>query len=153
VLGKTTIAVPDADIAMLTELSVAQREKYLKTGSVPLKDFSRFMKNLTRQFKGPLSNLKESTLKQLTLPVMTPRSFDLPPIPDDAAAALIVIGDGQWNGVILCAQIHETIHLMTRFQKAKNGDISGIGFLKDDTKFPLLNVISVLRREGFLVIP
>lgn len=153
VIGKTTIGIPDDDIAMTTLLSVAQREKYLKAGSVPLKDFSRFMQNLARQFKGPLAKLKESLLKQMTLPVMTPRSIDLPAIPDDIATALIVVGDGQWNGVILCAQIHESVQSMTRFQKARNGDISGIGFLKDGTKVPLLNVISVLRREGFLVIP
>lgn len=153
VIGQTTIGIPENDIALTAVLSAEQRAKYLKAGSVPLKDFSRFMKNLAHQFKGPLALLKESKLKQMTLPVMTPRSFDLPPIPDDEASALIVVGDGQWNGVILCAQIQNSVQTMTRFQKARNGDISGIGFLNDGIKIPLLNVISVLRREGFLVIP
>jgi len=151
-IGKTTIGIPDSDIALISPLSNSQRARYLKSGSVPLNDFSRFMKNLARQFKGPLSKFKESILKQMTLPVMTPMSIDLPAIPDETATALIVVGDGQWNGVILCAKISEAVPAMTRFQKARNGDISGFGYLKDSTKIPLLNVISVLRREGFLTV-
>jgi hypothetical protein len=41
---------------------------------------------------------------------------------------------------------------MVQFQKNQNGDIAGTGYLENEEEIILLDSLSVLKREGFLVI-
>lgn len=149
-IGGSPLAIEESSIALIRSLSEKKRKNYLKTNHIPLKDLSRFMRNLSSEMKGELSAIKNSKLKKLNLPLMVPGGIGLLSIPDENATNLIVLSHGQWHGVIFCSNIANEVRTMVKFKKAKNGDIAGIGFVENDREIPLLNSVSLVTREGFL---
>ncbi|MEA2083049.1 MAG: hypothetical protein U9O82_02180 [Thermodesulfobacteriota bacterium] len=151
VIGGAITAISEENVSLISPVAPAKLENYLKTSNVPLNDFGGFMKKLSSQFKGSLSTVKDRKLKKLSFPVMVPRGFGLPDTPEENAASLVVVSNGQWHGVILCSDVYAEPKTIVRFQQEKNGDISEIGFLDSGDKISILNITSILKREGFLL--
>lgn len=82
---------------------------------------------------------------------MVPRSLGLPDTPDENAASLVVVSNDQWHGVILCSDVYAEPKIIVRLRKKQKGDISGTGFLDSGDEISFLNVTSILKREGFLL--
>lgn len=149
-IGGAPIAIETNNIALIRHLPEKKRKDYLKTNHIPLKDLSRFMRNLSSEIKGELSAIKSRKLKKLNLPLMVPSGIGLLSVPDENATNLVVLSHGQWHGVIFCSDVADKVTTMVKFKKAKNGDIAGIGLVENNHEIPLLNVVSLLTREGFL---
>jgi len=151
-IGNKQLAVDQSCIACHQTVNAQQRETYIKNNTVPLKDFSRFMQRLSKRFAGNLGTLKDSKLKKLSLPVITPRGFGLPERPDDGASTLLALTNGHWNGILLCSDIALEPKTMIKIKRMRNGDIAGIGYTDNEEQFFLLNVTDLLKREGYLVL-
>ncbi|MCK5437854.1 MAG: hypothetical protein KAI90_07550, partial [Desulfobulbaceae bacterium] len=151
VIGETITAVSEENISLISPVAPAKLEDYLKSSNVPLNDFGGFMKKLSTQFKGSLSTVKDRKLKKFSFPLMVPRGLGLLDTPDENAASLVVVSNDQWHGVILCSDVYAEPKTIVRFRKEKNGDISGTGFLDSGDEISFLNVTSILKREGFLL--
>lgn len=151
VIGETITAVLEENISLISPVAPAKLEDYLKTSNVPLNDFGGFMKKLSTQFKGSLSTIKDRKLKKFSFPLIVPRGLGLPDTPDENAASLVVVSNDQWHGVILCSDVYSEPKTIVRFRKEKNGDIYGTGFLAGGNEISFLNVTSILKREGFLL--
>jgi hypothetical protein len=149
-LAGSLVFIQENAIAMLREVTKDKQQEYLKNSYVPLKDFSTFFKRLAKQFKGSLSNIPDKKLKKLTLPIMVPTGLFLEEIPDENGLHLVFVANGQWNGVIACSEVAKDTVTMVKFKSAKNGDFVGFGYAENGQELPLLNVVSILRREGFL---
>jgi len=152
-IGRTRVAIQANLVAAGREVSPRRLRRYLGNGSVPLKEFGRFMRRLSGQFAGSLAAIKDSTLKTLELPIMTPLGLDLPDGPDAEGRHLLVVSSGNWHGIFVCSALQQAPGVMVRFQKMKNGDIAGKGFLEKGGDVLLLDTLSILRREGFLFLP
>ncbi|MGV1100177.1 hypothetical protein ACUUL3_12310 [Thiovibrio sp. JS02] len=152
-IGDLSIGVLAEDIALLKPLKPKKRKNYIKNSQIPLKDLGGIFRSLSGQLQGSLATLKESRLKKLVLPLVIPRGMGLPAIPDEEAAALLVLSHAQWHGVILCRHAEENARELVSFAKAKNGDIAGIAKIAGETELPLLNAYQMLEREGFLSVP
>ena len=150
VLAGSSVYIQENAISMIRQVSKAKQAEYLKNSNVPLKDFGGLFKSLSKQFKGSLANIPDKKLKKLTLPIMVPTGLDLPNMPDENGCQLVFVANGHWNGILVCSAVGQEAVTMVKFKKAKNGDIVGTGFSEDNMEFPLLNVVTVLRREGFL---
>lgn len=144
------LAIEEKYVALIREVTDKKRKHYFKTSNVPIKDFSRFMSNLAGEFTGNLSKIKDSKLKKLSLPVMVPSGIGLPEMPDDSATKLVVVNSGNWNGVLFCTDVAEEPVAVSNFQSSKNGDILGHATLENGETLSLLNLESILKREGFL---
>jgi hypothetical protein len=151
-IGGHSLGVPEENIALVKPLSAAAREKYLRGGQVLLGDFHRLFSGLGRQFRGTLATLNDRKLRKMILPVMDLQGFGYPELPDEQAAALLVLSHGNWHGVLLCAETRGESCLMVKFRRSPNGDIDGIGYLEDDRELPVVNLVDLLRREGFLLV-
>jgi hypothetical protein len=149
-LAGSQVFIQENAISMIRQVTKDKQQGYLKNSYVPLKDFSTFFKRLSRQFKGSLSNIADKKLKKLTLPIMVPTGLMLEDIPDENGLHMVFVANGQWNGVIACADVAKDTVTMVKFKSAKNGDFVGFGYTDDGQELPLLNVVSILRREGFL---
>lgn len=149
--GKT-LAIEENHISIIREITQKKRSQYLKSSHVPLKDFGKFMQNLSTEFSGKLSEIKDSKLRKLILPVMVPVGMALSTIPDENSSAIVIISNGKWHGALCCSTVADGPINMTKFKKAKNGDVAGIGFLESGEEVPLLNAVSLLAREGFLAV-
>lgn len=152
VVGDRSVGFPEENVAMIRPLSAAAKEKYLKEGLVPLRDFHRLFSRLARRFEGSLATLPARKLKKLVLPVIFLRAVGMPELPDPRADTLLVLSYGHWHGVVLCSGAEEEPRVMTGFRKAANGDIAGVGAIEDGGELPVANVADLLRREGFLAI-
>ncbi|MFH1217802.1 MAG: hypothetical protein V1706_15005 [Pseudomonadota bacterium] len=150
VLSGNLVYVQENAISLIREVGEDKLKEYLKNSSVPLAHFGGFFKKLSRQFKGSLSTIADKKLKKLSLPIMVPSGLNLSDIPDENGSCLVFVNNGQWNGVLVCSQVEKETLTMVKFRKAKNGDFVGIGYGEDGAELPLLNAVSVLRREGFL---
>ena len=84
---------------------------------------------------------------------MVPQGFDLPETPDFQAQNLLVLSNGSWHGILACEKVEQSPQSMIQFQKKQNGDIAGTGHLENEEEIFLLDSLSLLRREGFLVMP
>ncbi len=142
--------IQENSIALMREVGPEKLQEYLKNSNIPLKDFGGFFKRLAKQFKGTLSTIPEKKLKKLTLPIMVPTGHFLADIPDEDGRHLVFVTNGQWNGCIVCTEVASTPVTMVKFKNAKNGDFVGMGYTEEGLELPLLNVVSILRREGFL---
>jgi hypothetical protein len=149
-LSGSQVYIQENAIALIREVTKAKQQEYLKNSYVPLKDFGTFFKRLAKQFKGSLANIPEKKLKRLTLPIMVPTGLFLEEIPDENGLHLVFVTNGQWNGVIGCSDVAKETVTMVKFKNSKNGDFIGCGFSDEGLELPLLNVVSILRREGFL---
>ncbi|MBI5558604.1 MAG: hypothetical protein HY885_13300 [Deltaproteobacteria bacterium] len=149
-LAGRQVYIQENAIALIREVTKDNLKGYLKNSNVPLKDFGGLFKGLAKQFRGSLANIPDKKLKKLSLPIMVPTGHSLPDIPDENGAHMIFLTNGQWNGVIICSDVLAETVTMVKFKKAKNGDFVGVGFSERGAELPLLNVVSVLRREGFL---
>lgn len=152
-IGPLKLAVQETLIAAIKPARPSKMQEYLKKSHVPAKDFSSFLKGLPSQFKGSLSRLKSKKLKKIQFPIMVPQGIDLPDTPDTNARNLLVLSNGSWHGIILCGQVEPLPQSMIQFHKKQNGDIAGTGYLENDKEILLLDSLSILRREGFLVTP
>lgn len=144
------VYIQENAIALIREVTKDKVQEYLKNSNVPLRDFGSFFKRLARQFKGSLATIPDKKLKKLTLPIIVPTGHLLADVPDENGSQLVFVTNGQWNGVIVCSDVAREAVTMVKFKNAKNGDFVGIGFSEDGLALPLLNVVSILRREGFL---
>lgn len=81
---------------------------------------------------------------------MNPSGIGLPEIPDASATKLVVVTSGQWNGVLFCTDVAGEPAALSGLEKAKNGDILGLATLKNGEELSLLNLESIIKREGFL---
>ena len=151
IINKELIAIKSKYIAMSRDVSSSRLQSYCKNSSVPLKDFSFFMNNLSTQFKGNLSKIKSRKLKKLSLPIMIPQGMDLAETPDDNAQKLLFISNGNWHGAIACSEPETHTGVMVKYQKQFNGDISGVAHLEDESQVMIMDSLSILRREGFLL--
>ena len=149
-LAGSQVFIQENAISMIRQVAKDKQQGYLKNSYVPLKDFSTFFKRLSRQFKGSLSNIADKKLKKLTLPIMVPTGLMLEDIPDENGLHMVFVANGQWNGVIACSDVAKDTVTMVKFKSAKNGDFVGFGYADNGQELPLLNVVSILRREGFL---
>ncbi len=150
VLAGTSVYIQENAISLIRQVSPEKLKGYIKNSNVPLKDFGGFFHSLSRQFKGLLSQIPDKKLKKLSLPIVVPSGFNLPDMPDENGSHLVFVVNAHWNGVLVCAEVDAETVTMVKFQKAPNGDVAGIGFSEEDHDYPLLHVVSVLRREGFL---
>ncbi|MBI4791666.1 MAG: hypothetical protein HY789_02780 [Deltaproteobacteria bacterium] len=149
-LAGSQVFIQENAISMIRQVAKEKQQGYLKNSYVPLKDFGTFFKRLSRQFKGSLANIPDKKLKKLTLPIMVPTGLMLEDIPDENGLHMVFVANGQWNGVIACSEVAKDTVTMVKFKSAKNGDFVGFGYADDGRELPLLNVVSILRREGFL---
>jgi len=149
-VADSLVYIQESAIALVREVTKDKLQGYLKDSNVPLKDFGSFFKRLAKQFKGSLATIPDKKLKKLILPIMLPAGHFLPDIPDENGSQLVFVTNGQWNGVIVCADVAREPVAMVKFRNAKNGDFVGVGFSENGLELPLLNVVSILRREGFL---
>ena len=53
--------------------------------------------------------------------------------------------------MLLCQEVAKAPKTMVKFKSSKNGDVAGIGYTEDGEELVLLDLMSLLRREGFLV--
>ncbi|MEW6289460.1 MAG: hypothetical protein AB1545_06360 [Thermodesulfobacteriota bacterium] len=144
------VYIQENAIALIREVTKDKVQEYLKNSNVPLRDFGSFFKRLGKQFKGSLATIPDKKLKKLTLPIIVPTGHLLADVPDENGSQLVFVTNGQWNGVIVCSDVAREAVTMVKFKNAKNGDFVGIGFSEEGLALPLLNVVSILRREGFL---
>jgi len=149
-VADSLVYIQETAIAMVREVTKDKLQEYLKNSNVPLRDFGSFFKRLAKQFKGSLATIPDKKLKKLTLPIMVPAGHLLADIPDENGSQLVFVTNGQWNGVIVCSDVAREPVTMVKFKSAKNGDFVGFGFSEGGLELPLLNVVSILRREGFL---
>jgi hypothetical protein len=149
-LAGSLVYIQENAIALVREVKKDKLQEYLKKSNVPLKDFGSFFKRLAKQFKGSLAMIPDKKLKKLTLPIMVPTGHLLADVPDENGLQLVFVTNGQWNGVIVCSDVAREPVTMVKFRNAKNGDFVGVGFSEGGLELPLLNVVSILRREGFL---
>ena len=152
-VGKLSLAIAEEHIALIKPLSPKKRKKYIQSSQIPLKDLGSWFRRLTGQIKGPLALLKNGKLKKLILPLMIPRGIGLTDIPDEEAAMLVVVSNGNWHGVILCRRLEQEAAPLLSLDRAKNGDIFGLARLGEDQELQLLNIGQLLEREGFLFMP
>ncbi len=145
------LAIPCDIVALSRSLPSTKMQKCLRDSLVPLKYFAGFMQRLSRQFSGALAAIKNNKLKKLVLPIMTPQGFEFDEMLDTQDVTFLVISEGDWHGVLACSEVGGEIIVMTEFEKRKNGDISGIAWLKDGGQIMLLDSSAILRREGFLL--
>ncbi|MDA8163847.1 MAG: hypothetical protein M0017_02265 [Desulfobacteraceae bacterium] len=151
-IGDRALGIPEESVALIRPLPVKAREKYLRGGQVPLRDFRRLFASLARQFEGMLATMPDRKLKKLVLPVASLQAVGLPEVPDDQATTLVVLSYGHWHGVLLCSGVREELRVMTGFRKAPNGDLAGVGALEGGGELPVVSAPELLRREGFLAI-
>ncbi len=149
-IGEAHVYIRESSIAMIRNLNTKKKKEYLKDSSIPLKDFSRFLTSLSKQFKGQMAKIADKKLKKLNLPIMLPSGIGLPEIIDENGTKLVVVSNGHWNGILICSKIDNKTVNMVKFKKATNGDFAGIGYTDDGKELSLLNIVSLLRREGFL---
>ena len=149
-VADSLVYIQESAIAMVREVTKDKLQEYLKNSNVPLKDLGSFFKRLAKQFKGSLATIPDKKLKKLTLPIMVPTGHLLADVPDENGSQLVFVTNGQWNGVIVCSDVAREPVTMVKFKSAKNGDFVGFGFAENGLELPLLNVVSILRREGFL---
>ena len=152
-IGKLSLAIAEEHIALIKPLSPKKKNIYIQSSQIPLKDLGGWFRGLARQMKGPLALLKNGKLKKLILPLMIPRGIGLTDIPDEEAAMLVVVSNGNWHGVILCRSLEQEATPLLSLTLAKNGDIVGPARLGEDQELQLLNVSRLLEREGFLFMP
>jgi hypothetical protein len=145
-----SLYVEESAISFIRKISAGRQRNYIRNSSVPLKDFASLFRGLAKQFKGHLGNVPDKKLKKLTLPVMIPQGLGVSESLDNQALTLVCVTNGQWNGALLCSSVREVATTMVKFQAARNGDILGNGFCAEGRKFFLLDIVSLLRREGFL---
>ncbi len=147
----TCIAIEQESISIIRPIQPNKSKSYIKESNVPLKDFGGFMRGLSSQFSGKLAKIKNSKLKQLNLPIMAPQGLAFSDVQDDEATSLVVISKGSWHGVLACSDVQTDPGVMVKFEQHKNGDIAGCGHLEDMNQVPLLDSLSILKREGFLL--
>lgn len=152
VLGDKVLGIPEGYVAFITPVRPDRLAAYLKNCHVPLRDFQRLFRGLASQFKGALSQFKEYRLKDVTLPVMVPSAMDLPEFPDDTATFVVVLSEGNRHGALLCSEVRQQGKIIVRVGRTNNGDISAMGYFQDGVQLPILNVTSLLMRQGFLLI-
>ena len=138
-------------IAMVKPVPPEKLKKYQQNSNVPLKDFAGFMQGLSKKFSGNLAKIKDRKLKKLELPIMEPHGIDQPDIFDEKADSLLIISNGNWHGALACSAVQEEAAMMVKFEKRKNGDFAGNAYLEDGRRVKLLDSLSILRREGFLL--
>ena len=152
-VGRMSLAIAEEHIALIKPLSPKKRKKYIHSSQIPLKDLGGWFGRLSGQMQGSLALLKNNKLKKLILPLMVPRGMTLADIPDEEAAMLVVVSNGNWHGVILCRSIEPQATPLLSLTRAKNGDIVGPARLGEDRELQLLNISQLLEREGFLFMP
>jgi len=145
------VAIPSSVIALVRPVPPAKATAYLQNAVVPVKDFSRFLQRLSRQFSGSLALVKERTLKELSLPIMTPEGQGFREAPDSTFTTLVVVSNGNWHGALVCDEIREGEQIMTQVVRQPNGDLVGTARLEDGGRIPLLDPVAMLRREGILL--
>ena len=146
-----TVAIQSSVIAMVRPVSPAKATAYLQNAVVPLGDFSGFFRKLSGLFSGSLALVKEQTLKELNLPIIIPQGNEFPEAPSSEFKTLVVISNGNWHGVLACDDIRNSDQTMTQFAKQQDGDLAGLAYLEDGDRMPLLDPLSMLRREGILL--
>ncbi len=152
-IGNLKLAVQESLIAAIKPMKPKKMAAYIKKSHVPAKDFGSFLQNLSSQFKGPLGKLKPKKLKKIDLPIMVPQGLDLPETPDPQAQNLLILSNGSWHGIIACGKVEQCPQSMVQFRKNQNGDIAGTGYLENEEEILLLDSLSILRREGYLIMP
>jgi hypothetical protein len=146
-----SVAIQSSVIALIRPVTRAKAQIYAQEATVPLKDFSRFMRRLSRQFSSSLSLVKERTLMELCLPIMTAEGQEFHEVAPAAFTTLVVISNGNWHGALACDAILAAEQCMIKFAKQPNGDLVGTAWLEDGGRIPLLDPVSMLRREGILL--
>ncbi len=146
-----TVAIQSSVIALIRPVTPAKATAYLQNATVPLMDFSKFLRKLSGLFSGGLALVKEQTLKELSLPIIIPQGLDFPEAPPSEFKTLMVISNGNWHGILACDDIRNSDQAMTQFAKQHNGDLAGVAYLEDGDRIPLLDPLSMLRREGLLL--
>lgn len=146
-----TLAIQSSVIALIRPMKATPAAAYLQNGTVPLKDFSRFLLKLSSLFSGSLALVPEQTLKVLNLPIIIPQGHEFPDVPPTDFRTLLVISNGNWHGALACDDIQKSGQIMHQFIKQQNGDLAGIACLEDGSQLPLLDPLSMLRREGILL--
>jgi hypothetical protein len=146
-----SIAIQSNTIALVRPLKPPKAMAYLQNGSVPLQDFSRFLFKLSGLFNGSLALVKERILRELSLPIIMPQGHEFPDPPPLTCKTLVIISNGNWHGALACDDIQSVDRVMNQFIKQQNGDLAGTAYLDDGSQLPLLDPLSMLRREGILL--
>jgi len=143
--------VPAEAVALVREVPPGRLKEYARTSHVPLKHFGGLFVKLSSRFSGKLREVRDAKLRKLKLPLVIPVGGDLPEFVDDGATHLLVLSHGNWHGIIACAAGHDGADIMIKTESGKNGDIAGVAHLDDGGAVTLLDVQSLLQRDGFLV--
>ena len=150
VLEDYSIYIQEKAIALIRDIPPERCRAYLQQSCVPLKDFKKRFRSLSRIFQGPLAAIPDRNLKKIILPLVIPRGNGLPEIPDINGNKLVILSNDHWTGAIICSAVGGEPVIMNKFQNDKNGDLVGTGFSEIGQRLPIVNIIPVLRREGFL---
>lgn len=152
VINGTRLALPAECVALSQSLKPQIMRRCLSQNQLPLKYLSGFMQKLAPRLNSRLSELKERKLKKLSLPLIIPRGLELAARPDKEASTFMIISHENWHGVLACSEVNTDNCLMTRFAKQRNGDIAGIGYINDERQILVLDILQILKREGFLLL-
>ena len=151
-LGEQPVAVEARFITARRTIQEAKRPLYLKNSSVPLKDFRRFLQGLASQFRGCLAKLKNSKLRDLSLPLLTPRGMNIPDKPMETGHEMVVLCNDNWCGILFCSPADPGQAVMVATRQRNDGDLWKTAFLEDDREVPLLNCVELLQREGNMIL-
>jgi hypothetical protein len=88
---------------------------------------------------------------ELALPIMTAEGQEFHEVAPASFTTLMIVSNGNWHGALACDEIQAAEQSMIKFAKQPNGDLVGTAWLEDGGRIPLLDPLSMLRREGILL--
>lgn len=151
-LGEKQIAIESGFVTARRAIQEARRAVYLKSSTVPLKDFGRFLQGLANQFNGCLAGLKNNKLRNLSLPILTPRGINLPDKPMENGQEMLVLCNHNWCGILLCTAAEPGQAAMIANRQCNDGDLWKMACTEDGRELPLLNCVALLQREGNMIL-
>ncbi len=145
------MAVEHRHVCLVRRLPAKRYAQYRDAAHIPLADLAGLFRRLNRQFSGYLASLPERRLRRLRLPIMTVRAMQAEEEPPEEASHLVVLGHGQWHGILVCSEVADGPRTMIRWRRQPNGDALGTGYDETGAEFLLIDTKGLLEREGFLV--
>lgn len=151
VIEGRSIYVQESTVAGIRRMSSSKISKYYDLKSIPIKDLARPFKRLSKQFTGILGSLDPKELEEIALPVIVPQDPELPDHPDNYGGKAVIISKGSMAGVLLCSDVGKKTENMIKLQINKKGDTIGTGYTEQEKSLKVINVASVLDRDGMIV--
>ncbi len=145
------MAVEHRYVCLARPLPSGRYGQYRSTAHISLADLAGPFRRLRRQLTGHLASLPERRLRRLRLPLLTVRAMQVAEELPEEASHLLLLGHGQWHGILVCSEVAGEPRTMIRWHPQPNGDVLGTGYDEAGTAFLLLDTKGLLEREGHLV--